>query len=298
MPGKIIVPGKIGSTEMFRPSRLTSPQALAAWAILVFLFLSLYVGVLIKLVHDWYTLPDFSHGFVIPFFVGFLVWRERRALELTPVSPSWKGLWLLLPGLALLLLGTLGAELFLSRVSILMVAGGTLWLLAGKAMLVKLRFPLFVSLLAIPIPAVVFNQITFPLQLVASNLAAAILPLLQVPVLREGNIIQLASIQLEVAEACSGIRSLMSLFTLAVLFSYFAERTWLRRVLLVTASLPIAVMANAFRVVGTGVLVQYWNPERALGFFHEFSGLLMFAVSLTMLFVLHSAMNAARREPR
>lgn len=261
----------------------------------VFLLSSLYFSVLLKLVHDWYVLPDFSHGFLIPIFVGYLVWSRRKALERTLVAPSWAGLWLLLPGLALLVLGVLGSELFLTRISFLLVGGGIVWLLVGWQMLRELRLPFAVSLLAIPIPQVIFNQIALPLQLLASWAASSLLPIFHVPVLRDGNVIRLPSIALEVAEACSGIRSLMSLFTLAVLYSYFAERSTPRRWILIACSVPVAVCANMLRIVGTGLLVQYRGPEVALGFFHEFSGLLMFIFSLLLLLILHTALSARAR---
>jgi exosortase len=152
-------------------------------------------------------------------------------------------------------------------------------------------FPILVLLLAIPFPAIVFNQITFPLQLLASRLASMILPLLGVPVLQEGNVIQLPVMKLEVAEACSGIRSLMSLFTLAVFYGYFLERGTKRRVILALASIPIAVAANVARIVGTGLCVQYWDPVKALGFFHEFSGWVMFVISLICLYMIHRLMQ-------
>jgi exosortase len=158
-------------------------------------------------------------------------------------------------------------------------------------MLRALRFPLLVLVLAIPFPAIVFNRITFPLQLLASRVASDILPLLGVPTLHEGNVIELPIMKLEVAEACSGIRSLMSLFTLAVFYGYFLERTTKRRVILALASIPIAVTANVARIVGTGLCVQYWDPEKALGFFHEFSGWVMFIVSLVCLYLVHRVMR-------
>jgi exosortase len=158
-------------------------------------------------------------------------------------------------------------------------------------MLREMRFAILVLLLAIPIPAVLFNQITFPLQLLASRMASALLPLFGVPVLRDGNIIQLPSMQLEVAEACSGIRSLMSLFAVAIFYGYFLERNTWRRVVLALASIPIAVFANAARIVGTGLCVQYWNPDKAVGFFHEFSGWLMFIISLCCLYLVHTLMR-------
>jgi exosortase len=160
----------------------------------------------------------------------------------------------------------------------------------------ELRFPLLVLLLAIPFPQVIYNQITFPLQILASKLASAALPFFGVPVMRDGNIIQLPSMQLEVAEACSGIRSLMSLLTAAIFYGYFLEPSVRRRVYLALAAIPIAVFANGARILGTGLAVQYWDPQKALGFFHEFSGWLIFVVSLICLYLLHTAMNLSRRK--
>jgi exosortase len=155
-----------------------------------------------------------------------------------------------------------------------------------------------VLVLAIPLPTILFNQITFPLQILASTLASQLLQLVGVPVLRDGNIIQLPAMPLEVAEACSGIRSLMSLFTVAVIYGYFLERQTWRRVVLALSSLPIAVTANVVRIFGTGLCVQYWDPDKALGFFHEFSGWLMFLVSLACLYLVHLAMRLAPEEGR
>jgi exosortase len=155
----------------------------------------------------------------------------------------------------------------------------------------ELRFALLVLLLAIPLPSIIFNQITFPLQILASKLASSLLPLFGVPVLREGNVIELPLMKLEVAEACSGIRSLMSLFTMAVFYGYFMEKSNLRRVALAVASIPIAIAANAVRILGTGLCVQYWDPDKAMGFFHEFSGWVIFMVSLALLYLVHRAMS-------
>lgn len=268
--------------------------ALAVWlpvAVLALLLIVLYDRVGVKLVQDWYDLPDFSHGFLIPFFVAFLVWEKRVTLRATAIQPSWWGVLPLLAGILFLLTGVFGADLFLSRFSFLLITAGLLWTLCGQRMLRELAFVLFVLLLAIPLPTVLFNQITFPLQLLASRLASALLPLAGVPVLREGNVIQLPSMQLEVAEACSGIRSLMSLFTVAVIYGYFLEQSAWRRVVLALASLPIAVAANVARIFGTGLCVQYWDPDKAVGFFHEFSGWLMFLVSLGLLYFIHALMQ-------
>src|ERR1700680_3251468 len=136
----------------------------------------------------------------------------------------------------------------------------------------------------VPIPAIIFNQITFPMQLLASRFASGVLSALGVPVLREGNILELPNMSLEVAQACSGIRSLMSLGTLAIIYGYFLEPKISRRVLLALAAVPIAIVANGLRVLVTGLLVQYWDPAKAEGFFHEFQGWVIFVLSLLLLF--------------
>ena len=265
-------------------TRNFSVRTLAPWALLIALVAFIYARVLIKLVHDWYYIPDFSHGFLIPFFVGYILWRRRAQLRNTPLRPSWAGVIVIVFALLVLLTGIYGADLFLSRISLVFLLVGLIWTFAGIPMLRAVTFPLAVLLLAIPFPAIVFNQITFPLQLLASRVAGVVLPLFGVPVLREGNVIQLPAMQLEVAEACSGIRSLMTLFTVAVVYGYFVEKSAARRWILALASIPIAVAANALRIVGTGLCVQYWNPDKALGFFHEFSGWLMFVISLICLY--------------
>jgi hypothetical protein len=161
------------------------------------LLVSLYARISVKLVTDWYELPDFSHGFLIPFFVLFLLWDKRHVLRQTPVKPTWAGLGLVIFGLFVLLTGVFGADLFLSRFSFVLLTAGIIWTLWGKAMLHETMFLLFVLMLAIPLPTLVMNQITFPLQIKASELASALLPMAGVPVLRDGNVIQLPSMQLE-----------------------------------------------------------------------------------------------------
>lgn len=276
------------------PVRFTWQQWLPS-ILLLALIVAIYWGVAIKLVHDWYSDPDFSHGFLVPLFSAYLIWTKREVLKRTPVRQSWAGVPLILLAIITLFLGVYGAELFLARISLVMLLAGIVWTIGGRQMLRELRFPILVLLLAIPLPKVLYNQITFPLQIFASKVASAVLPVFGVPVLRDGNIIQLPSMPLEVAEACSGIRSLMSLFTAAIFYGYFLEpKTW-RRVILALSALPIAVVANGARIVGTGLAVQYWDPQKALGFFHEFSGWLIFVVSLCLLYLLHTAMNMQSR---
>jgi exosortase len=275
------------------PPTARTPAANPAWpsfwqtAVIAGLLLWLYIPTLTHLIAQWWNDPNFSHGFFVPLFSAFVIWQERSRLTSLTLRPSWWGLLFLGFGLCVLIVGLMGAELFLSRLSFLIVLASLIVLFLGWSFFRALLFPWAFLLLMIPIPAIVFNQITFPLQLFASKVASTTLPWMGVPVLREGNVIILPAMALEVAEACSGIRSLMSLATLAVIYGYLMERKVAMRVLLAVASVPIAVAANSFRIVGTGLLVQYWDPEKAQGFFHEFSGWLIFVVSLVMLYLLH-----------
>lgn len=259
------------------------------WQILALgvLVLWIYAPILAKLVAQWWGDPNFSHGFFVPLFAAYVIWQERSRLAAIPQRPSWIGLAIILFALCTLVVGVLGAELFLSRVSLLFLLAGLTVLFLGWQYQRAVLFPWLFLLLMIPIPVIVFNQVTFPLQIFASKLASATLAAVGVPVLREGNVIQLPAMPLEVAEACSGIRSLLSLTTLSIIYGFLLERRVAVRVILALASIPIAVAANALRIVGTGLLVQYWDPDKAEGFFHAFSGWLIFVVSLLLLFALH-----------
>ena len=268
------------------PALTASGPALLVCLMLVLL----YHGIAVKLVTDWYELPDFSHGFLVPFFAAFLLWDKRRQLQSTAIEPSWAGVWLVALGLFVLLLGIFGADLFLQRTSFVLLAAGLVWTLLGREMLGRVKFVLFVLLLAIPLPTILFNQITFPLQILASQVACAALDLLGIPVLREGNVLHLAETSLSVVEACSGIRSLLSLTFLSLVYGYFFEtKIWLR-VVLFLATVPIAIVANASRVTLTGVLSTF-RPELAEGFFHTASGLVIFMIAGAVLIAFHQAVN-------
>lgn len=284
----------MGQAAQVAPASLFKPTLQARWwqaIVLLVLVGWLYFSIVGRLAQQWTHDPNFSHGFFVPAFSLFVLWQERGRLSALPVKPSWTGLPIVLLALCVLMLGNLGAELFLSRTSLLVLIAGLVIFFLGWQYFRAVLFPWAFLLLMIPIPSILFNQITFPLQLLASKVASDVLPLAGVPVLREGNVIGLPLMQLEVAEACSGIRSLLSLATLTIIYGYLMEtRIWIR-VLLALASVPIAVAANSFRIVGTGLLVQYWDPEKAEGFFHLFSGWLIFVMSLAMLFALHKLLR-------
>jgi exosortase len=272
-----------------RPGTRPDWEGLRVWQALVLLGISawLYVPILGRLAQQWWTDPNFSHGFFVPAFAAFVVWQDRQRLITLPRSSSLWGLPIILLALLMLLLGVFGAELFLSRSSVLVLLAGLILFFLGRQVFRGVLFPLLFLLLMVPIPVIIFSQITFPLQIFASKVAAGCLPAMGVPVLREGNVITLPAMPLEVAEACSGIRSLLSLTTLAIMYGFLMEKRIGLRIALALASVPIAVAANGMRIVGTGLLVQYWDPDKAEGFFHVFSGWLIFVVSLVMLFLLH-----------
>jgi exosortase len=255
----------------------------------VFLFASfsfLYWNVIVRLVNDWSIDENYSHGFLIVPIALYFVWERRDRLVLALLQPSLFGVILILGSLATLLAGVLGSEVFLTRVSILGTIAGAVLFVWGWQHLRILLFPILFLLLMIPIPAIIFNQIAFPLQLIASRFGELALSAVGIPVLREGNVIQLANTSLEVAEACSGIRSLISLLTLGIIYGYFMDaRLWVRLVFAL-ATIPIAIVANGFRVAGTGVAAHAIGPEAAQGFFHAFSGWVIFLVAFMMLFAL------------
>lgn len=217
-------------------------------------------------------------------------WERRGALKAAPRQPSIIGLILIAASLAILLGGLLGAELFLTRVSLIGVIAGAVLYVWGWQHFRMLAFPIAFLLLMIPLPTIVFNQIAFPLQLLASRAGEAVINLAGIPVLREGNVLQLPSRTLEVAEACSGIRSLVSLLLLAIVLGHFTERRTGRRILIALAAIPIAILANAARVAGTGLASELVSPAAAEGFLHTFSGWVLFVVAFIGLVAVQRAL--------
>ncbi len=289
-----MIPATKPAHEGEPPKMLVSafPWVMLAW--LGGLLILCYAPVLALLVRDWVRDEDMGHGFFVPVVAGFIAWRRREELISATPAGSWWGLALLLWGAAQLYVATLGAELFLARTAFILSLTGVVWFLGGLPYLRILAFPLFLLFFMVPIPALIYNQITFPLQLLASQVAETALSWMGIPVLREGNILELASQRLSVVEACSGIRSLLSLSFLSLVYSYlFDKKVWMRGALL-AATVPIAILANAGRVTLTGVLSEI-KPELAAGFFHEASGWIVFMAALGILIVFHQLVNAIYR---
>jgi len=250
-------------------------------------FVILYYQVIAKLVSDWWNDDNYSHGFLIVPIALYFAWERRAALKEAEAAPSLWGLAVIAASLAMLLAGILGSELFLPRVSMLGVLAGAILFLFGWNHLKILILPIAFLLLMIPIPAIIFNHIVFPLQLWASKFGESALMACQIPVLREGNVLHLANTSLEVAEACSGIRSLVSLLALGIVYGYLFDTRIIVRLILAVGTVPIAIIANGIRVAGTGVAAHFYGPEAAEGFSHTFSGWIIFIAAGIMLFVLH-----------
>jgi exosortase len=240
--------------------------------------------------------PDDSLGYLAPLVSGYLIWKQSAKLERLPLSPGNRGILLVIFGLFLLILGNLGAEHFTSRISLIVVLAGIIWYLLGLQHLRLISFGIAYLLFMIPLPSILLDKITFPLQFYASKIAANFLQLLNIPVLREGNIIHLSSHSLEVADACSGLRSLLSLLALGVIFAYFGQKFFWKRALVVLACIPIAVFLNALRVGVTGALAHYYGMAAAEGFFHSFSGYVMFIAAFVMMVMVGLFLNQIGRK--
>jgi exosortase len=254
------------------------------------LLLLSYAPVLFQLAMDWYRDEDMGHGFFVPLVAGYIVWQKKERLAEVPLDTNSWGLVILFLGFIQLVVATLGMELFLSRSALLTSLAGALLFLGGWGLLREMFFPLVLLVFMIPLPAIIYNQITFPLQILASRVAEVTLWQLGIPVLREGNILELASQRLSVVEACSGIRSLMSLSFLALVYAHvFDDKSWMKPVLLLSA-VPVAVVANAGRVTVTGLLSEI-DPELTKGFLHSAEGWLVFLAALIIMVAVHTLIN-------
>jgi exosortase len=265
--------------------------------VLLCVLLLLYLSILKSLFVQWWTDPDYGHAFFVPLFSTYVLWRQRERWMKIDIEPSNFGLLVILAGVGLLFVGSLGAELFTSRFSLLVLLAGIIIFSAGWELLRAIAFPLAFLMFMIPLPAIIYNQITFPLQMIASRFAAFWLELVHVPVLRDGNVLILSNYSLEVVEACSGIRSLISLISLSVIYGYFVEpRRWVRY-LLVVLMVPIAIFSNAIRITGAGVMAHRYGAAGAEGFLHEFSGWLIFVIALVLLLTFHFILRHAGKVP-
>jgi exosortase len=282
------------------PQLPLAPPSRLPWQPIVWfgaLLIACYAPMLRQLIRIWATDDNMGHGFFVPVVAGYVVWQRRDQLMSEPRQSSAWGLLILAWGAIQSVLATLGAELFTQRLAFVISLAGIVVYLGGKRWFKILAFPLALLLFMIPIPAIIYAQLTLRLQELATTLAEWMLSAVGIPVIRTGNLLELPSQVLNVAEACSGIRSLLSLSFLSLVYAYFRDnRTWVRWILFFS-TVPIAIGANAIRVALTGVLSEV-NTNLAQGAYHEVEGYIVFIIALVALIALHNLINFATRKRR
>ncbi len=251
---------------------------------MIVLLFGIYFPILRIMVEHWAAVEDYQHGFLIAPLALYFAYERRFDLQDARIEGSWLGLAPLAIGVVSLAIGRLGTELMTMRSAFIFTLIGLVLLVLGREVFKILAFPLFFLFLMVPLPQSLVNTIAFPLQLIAAKVAVLSLQQIGIPALVEGNIIHLAHTQLFVHEACSGLRSLMALITLGVVFAYFFKRgvLWLQ-ILLVASTIPIAIAVNSFRVALTGYLAHHFGEEAAGGVIHDFQGVITFGMAFFLL---------------
>ena len=249
----------------------------------VVLLAGVYYSILSSMALQWYQDPNYSHGFLVPLIAGYFVYERREELRMTAVSPWNPGLLIILLALAQLIFGHLASELFTMRTSLIVLLAGLVLYFFGKAIFRLLRLPLAYLLLMVPLPYILYDAAAFPLKLFITRVSVRVLKLVGIAVVREGNIIMFPTITLEVADACSGMRSLVSFVALGIAYAFITGSSTARCWLIIVAAVVIAIFNNCLRVIITGILAQHWGAAVAQGFFHEFTGLVTFFVGMVLL---------------
>jgi exosortase len=286
-----------GVQAPFNQTTVASWVSTQKWPLLVtaVLLVALYAGNFAKLVSDWWNDENYSHGFIVPVVFFWMLWQRWKELAKSPVLPRPWALVFVILALVQLAAGTWGAENFVAHSSLLLMLCGITLYLFGSEVFRLVAFPIGWLLFMIPVPVIILYAITFPLQLLASRLALDVLDLLHVPAVREGNVLYLANFTAGVVEACSGIRSLISMLAFAVLMGHLVSLSLRSRWILAIAAVAIALGMNAARVAGTGLVGNYLGQRWAEGFFHTFSGLLLFLGSLGVMFGVVYALRVFER---
>jgi exosortase len=262
--------------------------------ILFILWIAAFFPIYPELIRDWLGHSDNSHAFIVPLIAAFFAWQRRKDLRSARIGGSAWGASILAISLIIYLLSYAGGIAFPARAAMVFSLFGLVWFCLGSEIIRILAFPILFLLFMVPVPYSFLSLVSMPLQLMATRVSATLIEYCSIPVYREGNMLYFVRTQLEVAEACSGIRSIMSLTMLSLVFCYFSREGWWRKALLVAAAIPIAMMANILRVTGTGILAHFYGDKVARGFLHEFSGLVVFAFGFMVLFAVFSLLNRIR----
>lgn len=249
------------------------------------LMVALYWDVVADMAEVWWVDPAYSHGLLIPPLALYIAWIQKEDILAMPVRPASAGLWMTAFGCVVLLVGKLGAEFFLTRESLVIILAGLILTYWGWPRLWKLAFPLVLLATMVPIPTIVYNKLAAPLQLFSSWVASETLELMGIPVFRDGNVMNLPEISLGVAEACSGLRSLSSLTVLGLVVGFFVLASTWGKTLLFFLAIPAAIAINVVRVTATALMARE-DPSLAEGFFHSFSGWVVFIVGFGLLYAV------------
>lgn len=249
-------------------------------------FSILYHHTIANLISDWATDPNFSHGFLVPFVALYMVWFKKNEIALIPSAPASTGLFVILLGMLIHIAGNVGAELFLMRLSMVVTISGIIIYGFGYKVFKSVLIPVAYLIIMIPIPAILWNKIAFPLQLFSASLSSEFIQLIGIPVFREGNILHLANTSLEVVDACSGLRSLTSLLALTGAFAFLAPLSTFKKWVLFFSAVPIAVAVNVIRLTITGAMAAWIGPETSQGFLHDMSGLIIFGAALILVYIV------------
>lgn len=251
----------------------------------------LYWPVIVPMVKQWASDDNYSHGFLVPIISLYLGYMRKDDLQNSKLRPCNYGLFLIAFGLLMLILGWIATEYLTMRSSLVVVIAGLILYFLGWEIFKILLAPLCYLFLMVPIPAVLYDAAAFPLKLFVTNVSVLSMKALGIVVWQEGNILMFPNITLEVADACSGLRSIMSLLALGAAYAFVLHTKTRDRVILILSTLPIAVFTNCLRVIATGVLAQYYGSAAAEGFFHEFAGLFVFGAAVVMFVALGSALK-------
>ncbi len=246
----------------------------------------LYIPVVIPLVQQWLDDANYRHGLAIPIISGIILWTRRK--KLVGIEHSGGGITgyiLVVIGSGLLVGGTAASELFTMRLSFPIILLGFSYILGGREFVKRARFPLLFLFMMIPLPYIIYFKITFPMQIMSARLSSALLDLIHISVIRRGNILILPNYELEVVAACSGLRSLMTMITLALVISTLSDLTPVRKTLLVIFAVPAAVIANTLRLVVTAIGAYSISVQFAEGMLHEISGLIVFFAGFVLLII-------------
>lgn len=259
--------------------------------VLLVLWGAVFIPVYPELVRDWLSHSDNSHGFIVPLMVGYFIWQRKDQMVIEQISFSWVGGVILFLSLLLYEISYAGDAAFLSRLALVLSLFGIIWFNLGTRLIKILAFPIFFLLFMIPVPYSFMSLVSLPLQLAATKISAQVINVCSIPVYREGNMLYFVATQLEVAEACSGIRSIMTLLMLAIAFASMMRDGWVNKLLLVASAIPVAMLANIIRISGTGILAHFYGDKVARGFLHEFSGLAIFAFGFVVLLGIYTLIN-------